>query len=142
MSVGVIRMGVVGDQCVAFQPARGAAAERDVELTAVAVKTQSIAWCSRSTKPGHADGGSGRSVHRSCQGNARSGAARFLLPRGCHDAPEFGFPPRNAAGARGTTEQVRASRTASTIDASPRRATVVVEAARKGSNPAGVAVLE
>jgi hypothetical protein len=37
----------------------------------------------------------------------------------------------------GTNLEVRTSQNASTIDASPRRATVVVEAARKGSNPAG-----
>ena len=87
-------------------------------------------------------------IGRSCPGRAkvcrRSVSAvrwrrQVLLPRGCHDAAEFGCPPRNAAGSRGTTRQVRTSRNASTIDASPRRATVVVEAPRKGSNPAGVA---
>src|SRR5450432_3460041 len=61
------------------------------------------------------------------------------LPRGCHDAPAFAFPPRNTAGPRGTTQQARTSRNASTFDASPRRATVYVEAPRDGSNPAGVA---
>ena len=62
-----------------------------------------------------------------------------VIGRSCHDAAEFGCPPRNAAGSHGTTRQIQTSRNASTIDASPRRATVVVEAPRKGSNPAGVA---
>lgn len=64
--------------------------------------------------------------------------AAILLPRGCHYSPEKGGSRGKGAGQRGTTPTVRTSRNASTFSASPRRATVYVEAPRDGSIPDGV----
>ena len=63
------------------------------------------------------------------------------LPPGCHDMRALPSRRRIATGRRGLSRLDVTSRNASTFDASPRRATVYVEAPRDGSNPAGVAVL-